>query len=465
MTGQSLEDAALETEPEPEAASGGKDKLTQWLQTLWAAARSSRGWVTIAMLVAMTVAALEQTVVATAQPSIISQLKGMELYSWVMLAYLLASTATTPIYGKLADRLGRKRVLLFGLGLFTIGSMLCGLAQTMPQLIAMRVIQGLGAGAIGPVVLTMLGDMFSLEERAKVQGLFSIVWGLSTLAGPFIGGLLTDQLSWRWVFFVTTPFSIVSAWILVKQVHEVPVAKAEGPQRPIDWLGATLLSVGTVIALVALQHGGGTRLGTAAMYGIASLTLAWFVHHELVTVDDPILPIDLFRIPNIAASMAGSIMIGAILVAIDIFVPLYVQGVKGLAAMQAGRTLTPLLLTWACSVAVAARVVVRFGFRRTALIGSTFVAIGTSGLVVGAGNPEISRPLFLAGLIVIGLGMGPTSLSYILDVQNTVERARRGSATGAVIFARTMGGSIGIGIPRGLAEPVADGRPCRHAWH
>ena len=442
MTGRSLEDEAVSTAKD---SNSQRANVPEWLKSAWAAARSSRGWVTAAMLMAMTVAALEQTVVATAQPSIISQLKGMELYSWVMLAYLLASTVTTPIYGKLADRLGRKRVLLFGLGLFAVGSMLCGLAQTMPQLIAMRIVQGLGAGAIGPVVLTMLGDMFSLEERAKVQGLFSAVWGLSTLAGPFIGGKLTDELSWRWVFFVTTPFSIVSAWILVTQVHEPPVTKRDEAPSPIDWIGASLLSIGTILALIAMQHGGGSPTGTLAMFAVAAVALVWFVQHER-QVDDPVLPIDLFRIPNIAASAAGSVMIGAILVAIDIFVPLHVQGVKGLDATQAGRTLTPLLLTWACSVAVAARVVVRLGFRRTALLGSTFVVLGTTGLVLGAANPEWSRLLFLVSLMVIGLGMGPTSLSYILDVQNTVERARRGSATGAVIFARTMGGSIGIGI-------------------
>ncbi len=171
-------------------------------------------------MLAMAVASLEQTVVSTAMPSIIAQLKGLDIYPWVFSAYLLAATVSTPLYGKLADLLGRKRVLLFGLGLFALGSMLSGLARSMAELIAMRVVQGLGAGAVGPIVLTMLGDLFTLQERAKVQGRFSAVWGVSSLAGPAIGGVLTDQLSWRWVFFVTVPFAVVSAWILVRHVHE-----------------------------------------------------------------------------------------------------------------------------------------------------------------------------------------------------------------------------------------------------
>src|SRR3954466_10829964 len=184
------------------------------------AAMRGRGMVTLALLLAMTVTALEQTVVSTAMPSIIAQLKGLDIYPWVFSAYLLPAPLSTPIYGKLADLLGRKRVLLFGLGLFALGSMLSGMARSMPELIAMRIVQGLGAGAVGPIVWTMLGDLFTLQERAKVQGWFSAVWGISSLAGPAVGGVLTDQLSWRWVFFVTIPFAVVSAWILMRHVHE-----------------------------------------------------------------------------------------------------------------------------------------------------------------------------------------------------------------------------------------------------
>ena len=172
--------------------------------------------VTVALMLAMAVTALEQLVVSTAMPSIIAELHGLDVYSWVTSAYLLTATVTTPIYGKLADLWGRKRVLLFGLGLFALGSMLSGMATSMPGLIAMRAVQGLGAGAVGPIVLTMIGDLFTLEERAKVQGLFSGIWGVSSVAGPALGGVLTDQLSWRWVFYVSVPFAALSAWILAR---------------------------------------------------------------------------------------------------------------------------------------------------------------------------------------------------------------------------------------------------------
>jgi MFS family permease len=418
--------------------------VVSWLSDFWVAARSTRGIVTGALLMAMTVAALEQTVVSTAMPTIIAKLKGMNYYAWVLPSYLLAITVTTPIYGKLADMIGRKKVLLFGLAVFAAGSMFSGLAQSMPVLIAMRVVQGIGAGAVMPVVLTMVGDLYTLEERAKVQGLFSAVWGINSLAGPAIGGYLTEEFSWRSVFFVAVPFAVAAGWILVAKVKEGAIAKAE-EARPIDWAGSGLLTVGITLLLLAVLTGGGSQGRTIAMLVASALVLVVFAWHER-RVADPVLPIDLFRIPNIAASMLGSFMVGGITFCIDVFVPLFVQGVKGGSAEDAGAAITPLFLTWACSVAVAARVVVRLGFRRTAVIGSCVISFGLSALAAGAIWPEASRPLFLVGMVVIGLGMGPTSLSYLLDVQNTVSRDRRGSITGASMFTRTIGGALSIGI-------------------
>lgn len=398
--------------------------------------------ITLALLLAMAVASLEQTVVSTAMPSIIAQLKGLDTYPWVFSAYLLAATVTTPLYGKLADLLGRKRVLLFGLGLFGLGSALSGLAQTMPQLIAMRVVQGLGAGALGPIVLTMLGDLFTLEERAKVQGLFSAVWGVSSLAGPALGGVLTDQLSWRWVFFVTVPFAAVSAWILVTQVHETVEHR---DVQPIDWPGAGLLTAGSTVLLLAVLRGGNQSAAAGASLALLAVgLLGLFVWCERRAAD-PILPIDLLREPHIAAAVAGSFLIGALLFGIDTYVPLFVQGVKGGTATVAGRTITPLFLSWSISVFIAATVVVRLGFRRTAVFGSVLIAAGAVGLAVGTAYPAWSGPLFLVGMAVIGLGMGPTSLSYILGVQNAVPWGRRGAATATVIFFRTIGGALGVG--------------------
>ncbi len=404
---------------------------------------TGRRTVTAALMTAMAVAALEQTVVSPAMPTIISTLKGFDIYPWVFSAYLLASTVTTPLYGKLADLLGRKRVLLFGLSLFSLGSIGSGLAQSMPQLIGMRVVQGLGAGAVIPIILTMLGDLFTLEERAKVQGLFSGVWGVSSLAGPALGGLLTDYLSWRSVFFVTLPFAAVASLILIVKVRE---SVAHEDVKPIDWLGAALLASGSTVLLLAVL-GGQDRPWEmeAGLIGLSALLFVLFVIQER-RATDPVLSLDLLMRPAIAASLAGSFLIGALLFGIDTYVPLYMQGVKGGSATDAGRAITPLFLSWSISVMVAAKVVVRLGFRRTALIGSTLIASGTSALVAGANWPHLTGPLFVAGMVVIGLGMGPTALSYILGVQNSVDWNQRGSATGAVAFFRTIGGALGVGV-------------------
>jgi len=404
---------------------------------------AGRRQVTAALLVAMMVTAMEQLVVSPAMPTIIAQLKGFEIYPWVVSAYLLASTVSTPIYGKLADLFGRKRILLFGLVLFSTGSMLSGTAQSMGQLIAMRTIQGLGAGAVGPIVLTLLGDMFTLEERARIQGLFSTVWGLSSIAGPLIGGWLTVNLNWRWVFFVSVPFAVVAslmlAWCLHERVERRTVA-------PIDWAGAGLLTAGlSALLLIVLD---GTSLGMKidlVLAGLTAVLLAGFVYREL-HAEDPILPMDLMIRPTIATSVTGNFLIGGILFGIETYVPLFIQGVGGGDAREAGQALTPLFLAWAISLAFAAPAVVRWGFRRAGIFGACLVVMGVLGLIAGAMFPAWTRLAFTAALIVAGMGMGPASLSFILAVQHAVSWGQRGVATGAVIFFRTIGGAIGVGL-------------------
>ncbi len=359
-------------------------------------------------------------------------------------AYLLASTVSTPIYGKLADLWGRKRILLFGLGLFAIGSVMSGRAGSMPELIVMRVIQGLGAGAVGPIVLTLLGDLFSLEERAKVQGWFSAVWGISSVAGPWLGGYLTDNLSWRWVFYVTVPFAVVAAWVLVRHVNE---DVRRDKVLPIDWPGASLLTVGSTLLLLAILSGPKLPIWMAAgLMTSSAVLLAAFVAVER-RAGDPILPPDLFTHVPTASAIAASFLIGALLFGIDTYVPLYVQGVLGGKATKAGEVLTPLFFSWALQASfVAARLLVRLGFRTTAVAGMGVIALGMMGLTLGAALPGSAIVLFKASLVVTGFGFGPASLSCILGVQNAVDWNRRGAATGAVTFSRVLGGALGVGI-------------------
>jgi multidrug resistance protein len=396
-----------------------------------------------ALLVAMTVTAMEQLVVTPAMPTIIAQLKGFEIYPWVISAYLLAVTVSTPIYGKLADLFGRKRVLLFGLALFSAGSMLSGTAQSMGQLIAMRTIQGLGAGAVAPIVITLLGDLFTLEERARIQGLFSAVWGLSSIAGPLIGGWLTVNLNWRWVFFVCVPFAATAFLMLTFFLHEKIERRTVAP---IDWAGAGLLSAGLSVLLLVVLDGSSLGLrADLAVLGLSAFLLVAFVIRERRAAD-PILPMELMLRQTIATSVIGSFLIGGILFGIETYVPLFIQGVRGGDASLAGQALTPLFLSWAVSVALAAKAVVRWGFRRGGMFGAGLVSLGSLTLVAGAMFPAWARPIFTLALIVVGMGMGPASLGFILAVQHTVSWGQRGVATGAVIFFRTIGGAIGVGI-------------------
>ncbi|HZW30987.1 MAG TPA: MFS transporter [Isosphaeraceae bacterium] len=406
-------------------------------------ALAGRRMVTAALLVAMMVTAMEQLVVSPAMPTIIAVLRGFDIYPWVISAYLLAATVSTPIYGKLADLFGRKRVLLFGLVLFSLGSILSGTSMSMGQLIAMRTLQGLGAGAVGPIVITMLGDLFTLHERARVQSLFSAVWGLSSVAGPILGGYLTDNVGWRWVFLVSVPFAVVAIFLLAWYVTEPQVQRQVAP---IDWAGAGLLTAGLSALLLVVLDGSqhGVRITAGLLMASVALLVLFVIREHFAA--DPIFPIDLMTRPAIAASLVGSCLIGGILFGIDTYIPLYIQGVRGGDARWAGRALMPLFLSWAISVAVAARAVVHRGFRFGALVGSTFITVGTLGLVLGALVPEWSRTCFVIGLILTGMGMGPTSLSFILAVQHAVTWGQRGAATGAAIFLRTIGGAIGVGL-------------------
>jgi EmrB/QacA subfamily drug resistance transporter len=408
---------------------------------------AGRRKITVALLVAMMVAAVEQLIVSPAMPTVIAKLHGFQIYPWVISAYLLAATVSVPIYGKLADLLGRKPVLIFGLVLFTVGSILSGASMSMGQLIVMRSIQGLGAGAVSPIVITMLGDLFTLEERAAVQALFSLVWGLSSVAGPILGGYLTDHIGWRWVFLICVPFAAVAIVMLVLYVREPAV---ERTVAPIDWAGAALLTSG-VVALLWVVLDGSRRSATVNLVLLAASTLllVLFVVRERFAAD-PILPMSLLTRPVIAATLAASLAFGGILFGIETYVPLHAQGVQGGDATRAGTTLIPLFLAWSISGTLGARAVVRRGFRWCGVVGSSLVALGCACLVAGASFPAWARLFFLVALAVVGMGMGPTSISFILAVQSAVSWGQRGVATASAMFLRTIGGATGVGLLGGI---------------
>jgi len=409
-----------------------------------ATALPDRRFVTAALMIVMVLASMEQTISSTAMPTIIGDLHGLAHFSWVASIYLLASTVTMPLYGRLADAWGRKRVILAAIGLFTVGSLLAGTAQSLWQLILWRAMQGLGAGGVMPLVLTILGDVFTIQERARIQGLFSAIWGTASLAGPALGALLVQTLGWRSIFYVNLPFALLAMVVLVRKYRD-----AEEPRKtPMDFGGASLLIVGcsALLAVVSLMGSGTVDGPTLALLGAcACLALAWFVYHVRRT-PHPILPLPLLLTDRaIAPSLAASILMGVSIFAIDTYVPLYVQGGRGGGVNQAASVVTPVMLTWALSSLLAAPLIVRWGFRRVALVGSSISVVGMGGLLVCAWR-EAAPWTTTAVLAITGCGFGPSSMSYLLAAQDAVNFQRRGIVTGSIGFCRSFGGAVGIGL-------------------
>jgi len=392
------------------------------------------------IMLSLFMAAVESTVVATAMPTIVGQLGGLEAFSWVFSAYMLASTTTVPLFGKLSDIYGRRPVFFVAMGLFLIGSMLSGLAQSMPQLILFRTLQGLGAGGLMPLAFIMIGDLFSFEQRARMQGLFSGVWGVASIIGPLLGGFLVDRVSWRWVFYVNLiPGALATALVgLGWRDHERP---AGAPRLAIDYAGAALLSAGVVALLLGLFE-----LGTPLSWTLLSLAAVLFA--LLLWVErraaDPILPLKLFGNRLFAAGVAHGLLAGWAMFGSTNFVPLFAQGVLGVSATAAGSTLTPQMLSWVFASIIGARLLLRFGYRTIALAGMTALCAG--GLLMTQVNPATTVPAVMVNLGLMGLGMGFSVPAFMIAVQSSVRRNQMGTATATLQFSRSIGGTLGVSI-------------------
>ena len=392
----------------------------------------------LATLIGTFLAALDATVVGTAMPTVIGELGGLELYPWAFASYLLAATVTGPIFGKLSDTYGRKPVYLAGIFLFLLGSVLCGTSQSMGALIVFRTLQGLGAGAVQPVAITIIGDIFELETRARVQGLFGAVWGISAVVGPAAGGFITDLISWRWVFYVNVPFGIVAAVLLAATLTE----SFERRRRSPDYLGTVLLAGGLVAVLLALL-GGDLSVATLALFLGGLVVLSLFVAVERRAAD-PVVPLDLFGERIIAVSALGNVAMGGVLLGVSVYVPLFVQGALGGTAITAGAAVASLSIGWPVGSFVGGRLLLLTGYRATLLLGAALIALG-SALCVPM-DDGTSLAYVVVAVVVIGLGLGFSSTSYLVSVQNAVPWRRRGVATSSVVFFRTVGGSLGVAI-------------------
>jgi EmrB/QacA subfamily drug resistance transporter len=396
--------------------------------------------ITLATLIGTFLAALDSTVVGTAMPTVIGELGGLELYPWAFASYLLAATVTGPVFGKLSDTYGRKPVYLAGIFLFLLGSVLAGTSQSMAALISFRTLQGLGAGAVQPVAITIVGDIFELETRARIQCLFGAVWGISAVVGPAAGGFITDLISWRWVFYVNVPFGIVAAVLLTMTLTETFERRA----RAADYLGTVLLTGGLVAVLLALLGGGQVlSASTLALFfgGVAVLALFVFVERQAA---DPVVPLDLFTERIIAVSALGNLAMGGVLLGVSVYVPLFVQGALGGTAITAGAAVASLSIGWPVGSFVGGRMLLLTGYRTTLLLGSALIAIGSALCVPMDGGTSLAYVVL--AVVVIGLGLGFSSTSYLVSVQNAVPWRRRGVATSSVVFFRTVGGMLGVAV-------------------
>ena len=404
--------------------------------------------VTLALVLVTALASFESTVVSTAMPTIIGDLGGLPLYAWVFSIYLLTSTVAMPVYGRLADIHGRRRLILVAIGVFLTGAIVCAFARSMPQLIAARAIQGLGAAGLVPIALTVSGDLYSLEQRARVQALFSGVWGFAALVGPLVGAFLTVHFGWRSIFSINIPLGAIAFFIVATRMIE---SRAPLPD-PVDVAGASTLAVGVSLVLFAVLRapgsGGATAIVRVALLCAGAVSLAVFARLQ-TRLEHPLVPPDLFRHWQTASPYLAGILLGTTIYGVDTFVPLFVQGARGGTAGAAGAVVTPLILFWAISAAAAGRLILRLGFRLTARLGAVLVLLGLAGLVAGA-LANASVAWISAACAVVGAGLGPSSLAQVLAIQHVAPERQRGVATSLVPFFRTVGGSIGVGALGGV---------------
>jgi EmrB/QacA subfamily drug resistance transporter len=402
--------------------------------------KTNRPLTVVALMLSLFMAALEATVVATAMPTVVGDLGGIHIYSWVFTAYLLTSTVAVPIYGKLADLYGRKPVLLFGIALFLFGSIASGESGSMTQLIVFRAIQGLGAGSMQPMALTIVGDIFNIEERGKMQGFFGSVWAVAGLIGPMLGGLIVQHLSWPWIFFINVPFGFAAMALIVFALHERVERKPHG----LDIAGAALLMAG-VTALLVGTSGGGT-----ALYGFAAAAVLLMLFGYVETrAAEPVLPFPIFRRPVIAVSSLAGALIGGSMFATMSYVPLFAQGVMGVSPTEAGSAMTPMLIGWPAASAVAGRLLKRVGYRPLIRVGLGLTALSAILLAVFALSVK-SLWLFWVLMLFFGIGLGFANMALLIAVQTSVDWEQRGIVTASTMFFRTIGGMIALGVTGGV---------------
>ncbi|WP_088040961.1 MDR family MFS transporter [Bacillus sp. EAC] len=404
--------------------------------------QTNRKLVTIGLLVAVTLSAIEGTIITTATPTITSELSGVKLMSWIFAAYMLAMTVTTPIYGKLSDLYGRKNLLMFGILLFIFGSVLCGFAQNIEQLILYRAIQGLGAGAALPLTMTVISDLYPYDERAKIQGYISAVWAVSSVIGPLVGGFFVDFISWRFIFFINLPFGLFSTFLFWKYYHQVFERKNK---IKVDYIGSILFILSTLSALYALVVGGEKQNWTSqTIISLFSFSIILFIVFLFVEAKakEPLLPLSLFKIRNLVVTYAAMFIAHALLIGIEVYLPVFNQSVFGKSATASGLMLIPLSFSWTIGSFLSGRLIKKLQAKTIILYGTIFCIIGSIGMYLFHDIELLIYP-FNAFL---GLGFGLSFPIYMIIISSVVEMEQRGIAIAANSFLNTFSQTIAVAV-------------------
>jgi EmrB/QacA subfamily drug resistance transporter len=407
-------------------------------------------------MLGMFLAAMDSTAVGTAMPTIVAAFGGLALYSWVFAAYQIAFVVTTPIFGRLADLHGRKRIYLIGILSFVGASALCGLSRSMDQLVLFRLLQGIGGGAVLPIALTIIADLFPVEQRLRIQGLFSGVWGLAAIVGPLVGGALADHGAWRWIFFVNIPAGLVATLILTFAFKESRIEAAGGA---IDYAGIGLLSAASVVLLLLMFWGGHEFAWLSApSFGLAALCAALLLLFARVEThtEQPFLPFRLFSNRIISVATLGGFLLGISIFGTTAYVPLFVQGVIGRSATTAGEALMPYMVMWTVSSIIGGRVALRWGYRPVTVTGMTLLAAGS--FLLTRLDAHAAAPVVFVDMVVLGSGMGLTATMFIIAMQNAVARPLRGIVTSINIFTRNLGSAIGVSAQGAVLIGILDAR-------
>ncbi|MFC4591669.1 MDR family MFS transporter [Sphaerisporangium corydalis] len=405
--------------------------------------RSERGPVLGAIMLCTGLVALDSTIIATAVPSVVSDLGGFSQFPWLFSIYLLTQAVTVPLYGKFADIFGRKPVMFFGIAVFLLGSVLCGIAWSMPALIVFRALQGIGAGAVQPMSITMVGDMYSVEERARVQGYVASVWGISAVIGPTLGGLFSEYVSWRWIFFINLPLGAIAAWTLARRFKE----RVTRSSHQIDYLGAVLLTGGSSLLILGLLEGG-VAWGWGSTQSLVIFAAGVIMVVAFVLVErgaaEPILPLWVFRHRTLTGGNLVGLSVGALMIGLSSYVPTFAEGVLGTGALVAGFALAALTIGWPLAATFSGRLYMRIGFRDTALFGGALIVAGT---VMAALLSLHTQVWMVAGAcFVVGAGLGLSSSPTMVAIQSVVGWERRGVVTATQMFSRSIGSAAGAAV-------------------